>query len=56
MLQQPSPDDCVIATGETHAVREPCEICTGQLGDLEGVLAAILDWIAAHPDKIDRQP
>lgn len=36
--------------------RELYEICTGQLGDIEAVLAAILDWIAAHPDKIDRQP
>jgi uncharacterized protein YutE (UPF0331/DUF86 family) len=36
--------------------RELYEICTSQLGDIEGVLAAILDWIAAHADKIDHQP
>jgi len=56
MLLQPAPDDCVIATGETHAVRELYEICAGQLGDIETVLAAILDWIAARPDRIGRQP
>ena len=35
--------------------RELHEICTGQLGDIEHVLEAILDWIAAHPEKVDRQ-
>jgi len=55
MLQQPAPDDCVIATGETHAVRKLYEICAGQLGDIETVLAAILERIAAHPDRIDCQ-
>lgn len=38
------------------STRELYEICSDQLGDIEGVLAAILDWIAAHPDKINRQP
>jgi len=56
LLQQPAPDDCVIATGEIHAVRELCEICTGQLSDVESGLAAMLGWIAAHSDRIDRQP
>ncbi len=35
--------------------RELYEICTGQLGDIERVLTAILDWIDAHPEKIDRR-
>ncbi len=35
MLQQPQPDDYVIATGETHSVRELCEVAFGCLG---------LDW------------
>ena len=35
MLQQPEPDDYVIATGESHAVREVLEIAFGTLG---------LDW------------
>jgi GDPmannose 4,6-dehydratase len=35
MLQQDTPDDYVIATGETHTVREFCEAAFGHLG---------LDW------------
>jgi len=32
MLQQPEPDDYVIATGKTHSVRELCEVAFGGLG------------------------
>ncbi|HEY4511349.1 MAG TPA: GDP-mannose 4,6-dehydratase [Candidatus Paceibacterota bacterium] len=32
MLQQPKPDDYVIATGESHSVREFCEAAFGTLG------------------------
>ena len=32
MLQQPTPDDYVIATGETHSVREFCEQAFGRAG------------------------
>lgn len=32
MLQQDEPDDFVIATGETHTVRELCEMAFGHLG------------------------
>jgi GDPmannose 4,6-dehydratase len=32
MLQQPRPDDFVIATGETHSVREFCEVAFGHVG------------------------
>ena len=32
MLQQPEPDDFVIATGETHSVRELCEIAFAEAG------------------------
>ncbi len=35
MLQQPEPDDYVIATGESHSVREFCEIAFAHVG---------LDW------------
>jgi GDPmannose 4,6-dehydratase len=35
MLQQPEPDDYVIATGETHSVRELCEVAFSLVG---------LDW------------
>lgn len=30
MLQQPEPDDYVVATGETHSVREFCELAFGE--------------------------
>ena len=32
MLQQPEPDDYVIATGATHSVREFCEVAFGEVG------------------------
>jgi GDPmannose 4,6-dehydratase len=32
MLQQPQPEDYVVATGETHSVREFCEAAFGHLG------------------------
>ncbi len=32
MLQQPAPDDYVIATGETHTIREMCEVAFGSVG------------------------
>jgi GDPmannose 4,6-dehydratase len=32
MLQQDKPDDFVLATGETHSIRECCEVAFGELG------------------------
>jgi GDPmannose 4,6-dehydratase len=32
MLQQPVPDDYVVATGETHSVRELCEVAFSEVG------------------------
>ena len=32
MLQQPDPDDYVVATGEMHSVRELCEVAFGLVG------------------------
>ncbi len=32
MLQQDQPDDYVVATGETHSVREFVEVAFGELG------------------------
>ncbi len=32
MLQQPESDDYVVATGETHSVREFCELAFGEVG------------------------
>jgi uncharacterized protein YutE (UPF0331/DUF86 family) len=34
--------------------RELYEICTRKQGDLEALLAALLKWLNAHPEKIDR--
>ena len=42
MLQQPEPDDYVVATGEMHTVRELCEVAFGLVG---------LDWERARPDR-----
>lgn len=43
MLQQPEPDDYVIATGEAHSVREFCEIAFGQVG------LDYRDWVRVDP-------
>jgi GDPmannose 4,6-dehydratase len=32
MLQQPTPDDCVIGTGQTRSVRELCEAAFSYVG------------------------
>src|SRR5208282_3333094 len=32
MLQQPAPDDFVVATGETHSVRELCRVAFSEVG------------------------
>jgi GDPmannose 4,6-dehydratase len=32
MLQQPEPDDFVIATGQTHSVREMCDLAFSEVG------------------------
>jgi GDPmannose 4,6-dehydratase len=32
MLAQDAPDDYVVATGETHSVREFCEVAFGHVG------------------------
>ncbi|MDE2059918.1 MAG: DUF86 domain-containing protein [candidate division NC10 bacterium] len=31
------------------------EICTARLGDLESLLEAMLRWINAHPERLDRE-
>lgn len=43
MLQQPKPDDYVIATGETHSVREFCEVAFGHVG------LDYRDWVKIDP-------
>lgn len=32
MLQQATPDDYVVAAGETHAIREFCQLAIGEVG------------------------
>ena len=64
MLQQPEPDDYVIATGETHSVREFCQIAFEHVGlDWEGhvvlddrfVRPAEVDLLIGNPEKARRQ-
>lgn len=60
MLQQEHPDDYVIATGETHAVREFCEIAFSHVGlnyedhvvvDPKFFRAAEVDLLLGSPEK-----
>jgi len=34
--------------------RELYEICVGQIGDIERLEQALVAWVLAHPDQIDR--
>ena len=52
MLQQPQPDDYVIATGETHAVRELCEITFARLG-LHWQEHVVVDPKLVRPAEVD---
>jgi GDPmannose 4,6-dehydratase len=52
MLQQDQPDDYVVATGETHAVRELVEIAFGYLG-LDWKKFVIQDPALIRPAEVD---
>lgn len=52
MLQQSQPDDYVIATGETHTVREFCEIAFGML-DLDYKEFVRIDERFIRPAEVD---
>jgi len=52
MLQQPAPDDYVIATGETHSVQELCEIAFARAG-LRWQDHVSLDPKLARPAEVD---
>ena len=63
MLQQPTPDDFVIATGETHSVRELCQIAFARAGldwerhvvvDKTHVRPAEVDYLIGNADKARR--
>jgi GDPmannose 4,6-dehydratase len=64
MLQQDTPDDYVVATGETHSVREFCELAFGHVGldyrdhvvqDERFMRPAEVDLLIGNPDKARRQ-
>jgi GDPmannose 4,6-dehydratase len=52
MLQQPEPDDYVIATGETHSVREFCEAAFGHVG-LDYKDHVVIDPALVRPAEVD---
>lgn len=52
MLQQPTPDDFVIATGETHSVREFCQEAFAHVG-LDWERHVVLDDRFMRPAEVD---
>jgi GDPmannose 4,6-dehydratase len=63
MLQQDSPDDYVVATGETHSVRRFCEIAFGHVGlnwedhvkiDEKFMRPAEVDLLIGDPAKAEK--
>jgi GDPmannose 4,6-dehydratase len=52
MLQQPTPDDFVIATGETHSVRELCEVAFARVG-LDWERNVVVDKTHVRPAEVD---
>ena len=52
MLQQPTPDDFVIATGETHSVRELCEVAFARVG-LDWERYVVVDKTHVRPAEVD---
>ncbi|MBV9959498.1 MAG: GDP-mannose 4,6-dehydratase [Acidobacteria bacterium] len=53
MLQQPAPDDYVIATGETHSVREFCEKAFAEVG-LDYRDHVVVDELYYRPAEVDQ--
>jgi GDPmannose 4,6-dehydratase len=52
MLQQPEPQDYVVATGESHSVRELCEIAFGHAG-LNWQDHVVVDPQHVRPAEVD---
>jgi len=52
MLQQDEPDDYVVASGETHTVREFCEIAFGR-ADLDWERYVVVDPAFFRPAEVD---
>jgi GDPmannose 4,6-dehydratase len=53
MLQQPEPDDYVIATGEMHSVLELCQVAFGLVG-LDSTAYVRVDPAYFRPTEVDR--
>jgi GDPmannose 4,6-dehydratase len=53
MLQRPEPEDFVVATGETHSVRELCELAFAQV-DLDYRDYVIVDKRFYRPAEVDQ--
>ena len=52
MLQQDAPDDFVVSTGETHSVREFCEVAFGHVG-LDWESHVVVDEAFYRPAEVD---
>jgi GDPmannose 4,6-dehydratase len=52
MLQQDQPDDYVVCTGETHSVREFCELAFGHV-DLDWQKHVVIDERFMRPAEVD---
>jgi GDPmannose 4,6-dehydratase len=52
MLQQPAPDDYVVGTGETHSVRELCEVAFARVG-LDWQKYVVRDQRFMRPAEVD---
>ena len=52
MLQEDQPDDYVIATGETHTVREFCEVAFAHAG-LDWAEHVVVDKSYLRPTEVD---
>jgi GDPmannose 4,6-dehydratase len=52
MLQQDEPDDYVVATGETHSVREFCELAFDRVG-LDWQKYVVIDEKFFRPAEVD---
>jgi GDPmannose 4,6-dehydratase len=52
MLQQDQPDDYVISSGETHSVRELCELAFGHAG-LDWEQHVVVDERFIRPAEVD---
>jgi len=52
MLQQDTPDDFVVSTGETHSVQEFCEVAFGHLG-LDWQEHVVVDEAFFRPAEVD---